>query len=111
MNHDNFVKLDVQNLFRIYCKASKQFGILIFINDADEWNEVIKACPLLAIDDYQILGDGMGFFIFQTEKEMEEAYEHIVGDDGPTEHNKYDGLARVYALTCDDKGIFHNENT
>lgn len=111
MNNNNFVKLNVQELFRLYCEASKQFGILIFTPDADDWSEVIKACPLLRINDYQILGDCIGFFIFQTEKEMKEAYEHIVGDDGPTKLNKYNGPARVYALTCDDKGVWHNENT
>ena len=111
MNKRNYIKLDINELFSSYCKASKQFGILISFSYNADWDEISKACPLITKDDYQILNDCIGFFIFQTEQEMEKAYEHIVGDDGPTEYNKYNGSVQVYALTCDDKGVFHNENT
>lgn len=59
----------------------------------------------------QVMGDGYGFFLFDTEAELNRYYESTVGDDGPMKYNKYKGPARVYALTCDPDGYLLNENT
>ena len=55
--------------------------------------------------------DGLGYLFFNTEAECCAAFEDIVGDDGPTKKNPYDGPMRVYALTCDPHGELMNENT
>jgi hypothetical protein len=55
--------------------------------------------------------DGHGIVVFDTQEEMEEAYERTAGDDGPTELNPYDGPCRIYALTIGADGEMQNENT
>jgi hypothetical protein len=98
------------------CKATKQWGMFISIFCKDigsgEVDEICKAAPYLKDDEYtQMLADGCGVFLFDTEEEMEQHYYQTVGDDGPTKTNPYDGPARVYAITCDNTGQTLNENT
>ena len=61
----------------------------------------------------QALGDGSGYLLFDSEKEMENIYYQTIGDDGPREQytNKYNGPAKVYMLTCNPDGQTMNENT
>lgn len=59
---------------------------------------------------FQVMSDGEGFSIFETKEDMNAFYDNIVGDDGPTKSNPYDGPIRIYALTCGPSG-FLNENT
>lgn len=107
------IKLDRREILQKYCAATKKFGIYISF-DIDNYSveEILKACPIFNFDtDTQILFDGIGFLIFDTQEEMEKIYDQIVGDDGPTKFNSYSGPAAVYALTCDNNGEFLNENT
>lgn len=83
----------------------------------DEWGTYAKEKDRALIfldssDDsyYQICFDGEGFAIFDTEEEMNSFYDKIVGDDGPTKSNPYNGPIRVYALTFGPNGML-NENT
>lgn len=78
--------------------------------DEDQtFQENIKAAPYLA-NNYQVLADGSGYLVFDTEPAMNAYYNLTVGDDGPTKRNPYNGPARVYALTCGPGGTL-NENT
>lgn len=58
----------------------------------------------------QVMSDGEGFSIFETKEEMVTFYDNIVGDDGPTKSNPYNGKIKIYALTCGPTGLL-NENT
>lgn len=93
------------------CQASGKYALFIAFDPDDSWDEVIKAAPLLTKDDLQILSDGCALFLFDTEEETWQAYNKIVGDDGPTELNPYAGPVRVYALTFDANGQAITENT
>lgn len=101
------------------CKATQKWGMFINISYEkcdNPWGEVIKAAPYLhqkgKDPEFQIIGDGYGYLLFDSEEEMHTYYNQTVGDDGPTETNPYSNdLARVYALTCAPDGQFHNENT
>jgi hypothetical protein len=53
---------------------------------------------------------GEGFSVFDTEEDMNAFYDNIVGDDGPTKSNPYNGQIKIYALTCGPNGLL-NENT
>lgn len=113
-------------LLRMYCQARNKWAVYYSgLNsgeppidaDQDEWDKYIeeRAKALIFIDPdmdnyHQIMMDGEGFSIFDTEEEMESFYDMIVGDDGPTKSNPYNGPIRVYALTCGPSG-FINENT
>lgn len=74
------------------------------------YDELRKAAPYLFDGDQfkfpQLLMDGSGYVVCDSEEEMERLYDLTVGDDGPTATNPYNGPARIYALTSSG-----NENT
>lgn len=117
------------DLMALYCAATGRYAVYfsgwnmyesaLITNGGNEegWSkyneERDRALIFLNRDDpnyYQVLSDGEGFATFSKREEMEEFYDKIVGDDGPTKSNPYDGPIRVYALTCGPKG-FLTENT
>jgi hypothetical protein len=107
-------KLTKSETLQALCRATSRYGMFI----AFEWpegvplDEIAKAAPYLDLaSDAQLLCDGEGFLLFDTEEELERAYRRTVGDDGPTPENPYDGPMRVYALTCFPDGELRNENT
>lgn len=107
--------LDNHEVFRRLCKAEHKWGVLIEFSD--DWEEVQKAAPYLNFineskpEIVQILVDGNGVILVDTEEEAERVYQQTVGDDGPTDLNPYQGECRVYALLCNSNGEFLNENT
>jgi len=105
--------IDTNDVLSELCKNSKKWGI--FINTSSEYQdleEVLKAAPYLNVKEHiQILIDGVGWILCDSEEEMENLYWSTVGDDGPTRKNSYNGPVKVYALTCDPNGILLNENT
>lgn len=97
--------------FPIVCKAKKKWGIY-FSFLSEDMLSVDNAAPWLKNDkSIQCVADGHGIALFDTEADMLKAYESTVGDDGPTVSNPYRGHVRVYALTCNPKGVTLNENT
>ena len=107
-------KLDLTGILEELTRATNQWGMLLSLEPYTEeitYQEVNKAVPFLNMDDdAQAFADGY-CIILGTQGEIENAYDQTVGDDGPTELNRYDGPARVYALTCDNTGQTRNENT
>jgi hypothetical protein len=109
------------------CKVSKKYGIYLgFEEEPFAPEEVKKACPFLNFDyddipsslvntddylDYQAYSDGHMFILCNSEEECYSLYDQVVGDDGPTKSNKYDGPCRVYCLTINSNGEMENENT
>lgn len=97
----------------LLCKTLNKFGMRIsFQFDHISIEESFKAIPFLNKEEHnQIWVDGGCMLLFDTADEMVLCFNNIVGDDGPTILNGYSGEARVYALTCDNKGEYLNENT
>ncbi len=105
------------------CKGRKSYGMLASfpVPTDQEWEnletyieELYKAAPYLTRDvltSQDVLFTGQVYLFFSSEEEMLEYYDATVGDDGPTETNKYDGPVKVYAITCDPSGTLLNENT
>ena len=74
--------------------------------------EICKAAPYLNLEEhFQILCDGSAIIAFDSDGEMDKAFNQTVGDEGPTKQNKYNGEATVYALTCNAKGEIETVNT
>lgn len=94
-----------------FCRRTKQYAMYVChdCGDTISYEEIIKAAPYLA-EEWQILADGSGYLVFDTEDAMNTYFNLTVGDDGPTKQNTYNGPARVYALTCGPSGTL-NENT
>jgi hypothetical protein len=105
--------MDATELFQHTCYVKHKWGLWIsyYIGDIEN-GELFKACPFL---NMELVSKGspedLLTFFFDTEEEMLSYYYQVVGDDGPTEFNTYNGTARVYALTCDNNGTLLNENT
>lgn len=106
------------------CRDQNKFGMFISflpVSFAGETEEVYKAAPYLDLqvepsliphgEQVQILCNGEGYLLFDTEEEMQALYAVTVGDDGPTKFNPYTGTERVYALTCSPTAGLLTENT
>ena len=103
-------RLHKGKLLQRLCALEKKWGL--YISSDDDMQEITKAAPFLTmLEDSQILYDGEGWFLFDSQEECEATYYLCVGDDGPTSTNPYTGPARVYALTCGPDGRLRNENT
>jgi len=109
--------LSGNNTFKLLCKTTNKFGILLsqswdVNSDQYSFEETAKAVPFLdSFKDAQLFVDGVGIILFDTEAEMRDAFSQVVGDDGPTKNNPYNGPARWYALSCDNNGNLLTENT
>ena len=66
---------------------------------------------LSKVDVAALLSQGMIFVFFDDERSMKKAFDFVVGDDGPTYFNAYNGPCRVYAMECDSDGDFDRDNT
>lgn len=106
-------KLEMIAVLQLLCKSTKKWGVYIsFSTEYNAFLDIVKAAPYLSLsDDAQIIGDGCGIILCDTEAEADAVFWSTVGDDGPTKTNKYDGPLKVYALTCNPRGALLNENT
>lgn len=107
-------KLSHWDFSKLFCKLTNKWCVYIAFEYALEETtitEIIKAAPCLSFDtDYQLLSDGEGWIVCDTEAEAFSIYNSIVGDDGPTKTNSYNGKAIVYACVYSNRGA-ETENT
>ena len=89
--------------------ATKQY-VLYLSHSAGNALDLSKAAPKLSSDDLTDLADCCIWLTFPTYGEARSFFESIVGDDGPTKTNPYDGPCRVYALLAGPDGLI-TENT
>ena len=108
-------KLTKSKVFQELCKFKKKWGLYISFDwelDENNMEELCKAAPYLNVDeDIQLLSDGIGFILCDSEKEMLNLFEQTVGDEGPTKLNRYFGPAKIFAITCSPKGELLDVNT
>jgi len=103
---------DKTKVLQLLCKETKRYGMFISFSDEELYQEIIKDAPYLAKDCDQIINDGEGWLLFDSEEEMEEYYEQTVGDDGPLVSIEEDSrIGIVYAMTCNPHGQIETENT
>lgn len=95
--------------FKELCKLSGQHGLYLnYDSDRYGYEDIKLAVPFLSRDDFI---QDRNIFLFDNERECTEHFDMVVGDDGATKLNKYNGEVRVYALTCDNYGLLRTENT
>ena len=100
------------NKFYIYISICSEY-IYDICNSKklDPVSELKKAIPFLTISQaFNFYFKECKVLEFETEEDMLNCYDQIVGDDGPTKLNSYNGPVKVYALTI-YKGKLMNENT
>lgn len=104
--------LSGSSVLEVLCKSGGKWGIYLSYGGNNDFTEVIKAAPILGKpENIQALVDGECYILTKTEEECNIIFDSVVGDDGPTKLNPYNGPARVYALTCSSDGQLRNENT
>lgn len=88
--------------------ATKQY-ILYLSHSGGSASELTKAAPNVKLGDIIELSDSRIWLAFDTYEEAYGVFEGIVGDDGPTPTNSYNGQCRIYAyLAGPDGGISEN---
>lgn len=110
--------LSENTLFKKFCQTNKKFGVFVSMGssptyeETEELKKAIKIKEIFDNKDYiQFLIDGCCYVICDTLEEADNCYQKIVGDDGPTTLNDYNGPCRVYACLIDNNGLAINENT
>ena len=98
--------MPIGGICRALCRATGRWGLWVsFHTDADvTGHEVTKtSAGLLAPVAYaQLFPDEDGLALFESESEMENTYNQIIGEDGPQ---------RIYALRIGPDGSLLNNNT
>jgi hypothetical protein len=95
--------LDEHTVFEKYIKATKSWGVMLSWGqdfkeeDFPEAEELNKACPKLDIMEVQRLYTEMLFIKFDKELEAREFFGTVVGEDGPTKTNPYNGPIKIYS--------------
>ena len=103
---------EIDDLPRHCCRAERMWGI--HLSDQEftaSRTEIAKAVPFLDVMGVDFLKGSEILLLFESQEEMQRHFDLVVGDDGPTASNNYDGHARVYAYTISDEGQILTENT
>jgi hypothetical protein len=125
------IKMTIVKVLCRFCKAVGKCGLYLFLDSDMDGNsfspeEYKKAVPflnfdditcdrkgqnILDTDDWQCLADEHMFVLCDSYEECTRLFESVVGDDGPTKTNRYDGPCRVFAMTINEKGEMERTNT
>ena len=91
-------------------RATSGWGVYLASSERDG-DEIMKAAPLLDGPSLMhLMFNGSVLIVMDAEAQAREFYESVVGDDGPTQSNPYDGPARVFAILGGPDGWL-TENT
>ena len=113
-------KMTIMDALGLLCKTTKCYGLyLAFPDDVFNPDELKKAVPFLDLGiggtevegDYQAISSDYMFVLCESEKECYKLFDQVVGDEGPTKSNPYDGPMRVYAVTINSDGQVETTNT
>lgn len=105
------VTYNIISLMQEHARITNKFCMYISWVGQNDPAELVKAAPYMKDEEDMLYALSKAVLVFDTEEEMYSHYDMTVGDDGPTEYNSYDGLARVYALLCSNTGELLTENT
>jgi hypothetical protein len=97
-------------LFELYLKSAEKYGCLLSGGSQVEPSELQRAVPLLPYENVLDLCFRNVFVMFDTREEAKAFFDTVVGEDGPTKTNPYNGPANVYACWGGPEGII-SENT
>ena len=114
-----FSCLTFLELAKLFCAQNGRWALYLSFDpsllETDEGtSELLAACPLLVDGvegDKAKLSGGECLLFFADSDAAHEAYEKVVGDDGPTGANPYAGPVAVYAQVVRPDGRHGNENT
>ena len=106
--------VDNYQILKAVAKTHGKWAMLVSFQSRDE-KEVLQAAPCLKNlgnpDTSFFIQEGGGILVFDSEAEATESFHVIVGDDGPTKTNPYNGPVRVFACLCNSAGDLMTVNT
>jgi hypothetical protein len=117
------IKMTTHEALCRLCKAVGKCGLYLFLDSDMDGNsfspkEYQKAVPFLDFtdvtsddEDWQCLMDEHMFVLCDTYEECTRLFESVVGDEGATKTNPYNGPCRVFAMTINEKGEMERTNT
>ncbi len=107
------IKITLTELVQKHCKLTQQWAVVIYPSSDDHsFSDMQGAVPFLDLNnDLQAMADGLMIVLCDSEMEHDRVFNSIVGDDGPTKLNKYNGPYKAYAWTCGPDGEILTENT
>lgn len=112
-------KMTIIDALALLCKTKGCYGLYLSFGDEFNPGELKKAVPFLDlgslepddIGDYQAVCDEYMFVECKSKAECYRLFNQVVGDDGPTKSNPYNGPTRVYAVTINNRGEIGGTNT
>ena len=118
MNVENNRPYDDIDLFKILCDKLDKWGLYISFGWDDEdqgfefFDGVVEATGGLLDrkDTHNALFNGYAYFLYDTWEDSYHAFKKVVGKDGPTDINPYDGPVKVFAMTVSNDGEIQTEN-
>lgn len=104
--------LDWANVVEALAKAEGTWILYLSTtgNPDAEVSDILKAAPFGQDVAFNLLGGGFCVLRFHDEAAGMAAFGLVVGDDGPTKTNPYNGRARVFAYLAGPEGGI-TENT
>jgi hypothetical protein len=109
--------MTILEAFEQVCKASGKYGLYLSTGvDHDAYpdsgvSEVQRATLLPTDDAFELATSGQSIFLFDTMAECLAVYCNVVGDEGPTKTNPYNGPVKVFAYWLSPDGRTGSENT
>ena len=114
------IKMTMHGALCQLCKATNKYGLYLSFDSSEDFSpeDHQKACPFLDFsdvasdnEDWQALMDEHMFVVCDTYEECYSLFESVVGDEGATKTNSYNGDCRVFAMTINNNGEIENTNT
>lgn len=114
------IKMTIHEALSRLCKATGKYGLYLSFDPSEEFSpqDHQEACPFLDLsdvasdnEDWQALMDEHMFVLCEDYEECYRLFESVVGDEGPTKTNPYNGDCRVFAMTINNNGEIENTNT
>lgn len=107
------------DLLENYTKSSGKYVVMLSCSNTDD--DFVNTCPLAQLrkavpmitdsgDIVNLFTGGTLFFEFDYNDAATDFFDTVVGDDGPTRLNSYNGPARVFACLSGPNGLI-TENT
>jgi len=95
------------SLLQYICEKEKSYGVyVLFPSVASDKDiaDLTKVCPCIDMnksrEHWDIALQGEGYFLFDTEKQMDDCVDQIITNDAEAEEKGYKGNTRVFLVTC-----------
>ena len=102
---------DWTRVVSLVAAGANQFVVYMSTSEQDP-NALLGPAPFLSNEELNHLAyKGSLYLLFPRGEDAYNTFHQVVGDDGPTRTNPYNGPVKVYACVCGPDGKITTENT